>query len=83
MQLGRGAQAIAYGPPPPPGALASPGRPTHPPTHFRKIFLWQKMKFIELIKLINLLIKGAGNLSPILGTQTFCWPLTPPLPGSP
>ena len=28
-------------------------------------------------------IKGAGNLRPILGTQTFYWPLThpPPPPG--
>ena len=43
------------------GGLASPGRPTHPPTHIRKTFLRQKMKFI----------KGAGNLRPILGPQFF------------
>ena len=42
------------------GALPSHGRPTHPPTSER-IFLRQKMKFIE----------GAGNLRPILGTPTF------------
>ena len=47
-----------------------PGRPPHPP-HIRKIFLRRKMKFI----------KGAGNLRPILGTQTFFWPLTHPPPG--
>ena len=41
-------------------AVASPSRPPHPP-HIRKIFLQQKMKFI----------KGARNLRPILGTQTF------------
>ena len=41
-------------------------RPTHPPTHITKIFLWQKMKFI----------KGAGNLRLILGT--FYWPLVSP-----
>ena len=35
--------------------------PTHPPTQIRKMFLRKKMK----------LIKGAGNLRPILGTQTF------------
>ena len=34
---------------------------THPPTDIRKIFLGQKMKFI----------KGAGNLSPNVGTRTF------------
>ena len=50
------------------GALASP-RPTHPPTHIRKIVLWQKMK----------LIKRPRTLRPILGTKTFFFgPQTPP-----
>ena len=66
----RPAQAIAPGPPGVGGkgvfgALDSPDRPTHP-HHMSKIFLRHKMKFI----------KGAGNLRPILGTQTFFWPLT-------
>ena len=42
---------------------------THPPTHIRKFFLRKKMKFI----------KGARTWRSILGTQTFFWPLTPPL----
>ena len=53
--------------------LKDPGRgggawpaPADPP-HIRIIFQ-QKMKFIN----------GAGNLRPILGTQTFVWPLTHP-----
>ena len=50
------------------GALASPGRPTHPPTKIRKFFLGQKMIFI----------KSVGSLTPILGTQTFCGPSPPP-----
>ena len=49
------------------GALASPGRPTHQPTHTRNNFLRQKMKFT----------KGDGTLRPILGTETFLWPQTP------
>ena len=50
------------------GALASPNRP--PPPHIKMMFLRQKMK----------VIKGAGNLRPILGTQTFfgLWPTHPP-----
>ena len=36
--------------------------PTHPPT----IFLKGKTKFV----------KGAGNMRPTLGIQTFFWPLT-------
>ena len=47
------------------GPWPAPGRP---PTPYQKFFLQQKMKFIE----------GAGNLRPIVGTQTFFWPLTPP-----
>ena len=45
------------------GIVWSPGQPhpTHPPTHIRRIFLQQKMKFI----------KGAGNLRPVSGMQTF------------
>ena len=39
------------------GALASPGRPTPPPTRIRNTFLRQKVKFM----------KGAGHLRPILG----------------
>ena len=46
------------------GALATP------PTHIRKIFLRQKMKFI----------KGAGNLRPISGTQNFFLASDPPPP---
>ena len=46
--------------------------PLDPPTHpHQKIFLRKKMKFI----------KGARNWRSSLGTQTFCWPLTPPPPG--
>ena len=62
-------QAVAEGPRGR-GGVWGPGqpRPTPPPTtNIRKIFLRQKMKFI----------KGAGNLRPIFGTQTFFWPLTP------
>ena len=43
------------------GALASPGRPTHPPTHIRKIFPRQKMKFLI----------WAGILRPGLRTHFF------------
>ena len=48
------------------GGGCGPGQPrrTDPPTHIRKIFLRQKMKFI----------KGAGNLRPILGTNFFLAP---------
>ena len=60
---GGGGEGVVWGPGQP--------RPTHRPTHIRKFFLRQKMKFI----------KGAGNLKPILGTETFFWPLThPPTP---
>ena len=45
--------------------------PADPATHIGKIFLGQKMKFIE----------GAGNLRPILGAQPFFWPLTHPRGG--
>ena len=45
-----------------------PARPTHPPTRIRNTFLRQKVKFI----------KGAGNLRPAFGTQTFFLPLTHP-----
>ena len=62
--------------PPPPGGweggvwdVASPGQP-NPPLHGRKIVLRQKMK----------LIKGAGNLRPILGTQTCFLASDPPPP---
>ena len=48
------------------GGGAGQLRPTPSPSHIRKTFLWQQLKFI----------KGAGNLRPIVGTQTFCWPLT-------
>ena len=48
-------------PPPTPTNNTHQPRPTHPPIHIRKIFLRQKMKYI----------KGAGNLRPVLGTQTF------------
>ena len=47
--------------------LTNPSRPTRPPTH-RNVFLREK-KLIEM----------AGNLRLISGTQTFFWPLTPPL----
>ena len=50
-------------------ALAQP-RPTDPPRHIRKNFLRQKMKFI----------KGAGNLRPISGTQTFVLASNPTTP---
>ena len=42
------------------GEGAGQPQPTHPPTHIKKMFLRQKVKFI----------KGAGQLRPILGTQT-------------
>ena len=45
------------------GGLPSPG----PPTRIGKIFLGQKVKFIE----------GARNLRPILRAQSFLGPLTP------
>ena len=67
-------QAIAF----PPGGrglgvIWGPGQPrlTHPPTHpHQKTILIprERMKFI----------KGSGDLRPILGTQTFGGPLTPP-----
>ena len=41
-----------------------------PPHPHQKNFLRQKMK----------ITKGARNLRPILGAQTFFWPLTPPPP---
>ena len=50
------------------GCLGPWPAPADPPTHTRKIFLRQKMK----------LIKGAGNLRPMLGTQNFFLPLTHP-----
>ena len=55
------------------GVVWGPGQPSPtnpPPPHIRKVFLRQKMKFI----------KGAGNLRPMLGTQTCFWPLTLPPP---
>ena len=46
--------------------------PADPPPHpHQKIFLRQKKKFR----------KGPRNLRPVLGTQTFFWPLTHPLTG--
>ena len=55
----------------PPGILADPS--PHPPTHIRKSFLRNKLKFT----------KGARIWRLILGTQTFFCPPPPPPPPPP
>ena len=60
---------------PPPGIVWGPGQPwpTDPQTNIRKICLRQKMK----------VIKEAGNLRPILRTQTFSLASDAPPPPPP